>query len=93
MNVNFSDDELVFRDEVRRFLQDKYPADIREKHDNGIVLDKDDMVRWQKILYAQGWAAVNWPVEYGGTGWSAIQKYIFANEFAAANAPEMIPFG
>jgi len=93
MNVNFSDDELVFRDEVRRFLKDKYPADISEKQDNGVALGKDDMVRWQKILYAQGWAAVNWPVEYGGTGWSAIQKHMFANEIAAANAPEMIPFG
>ncbi|MEX2122309.1 MAG: acyl-CoA dehydrogenase family protein [Woeseia sp.] len=93
MNVNFSDDELTFRDEVRNFLQEKYPADIREKQDSAVALGKDDMVRWQKILYEQGWAGVNWPVEYGGTGWSAIQKYIFANEIAAVNAPEMVPFG
>jgi alkylation response protein AidB-like acyl-CoA dehydrogenase len=93
MNVNFSGDELAFRDEVRTFLRDKYPADIRTRQDSGIALGKDDVVRWQKILYERGWAAVNWPVEYGGTGWSAVQKYIFANEMAAANAPEMIPFG
>ena len=93
MNVNFSEDELAFRDQVRTFLQEKYPADLREKQLKGIALGKDDIVRWQKILYQQGWAAVNWPVEYGGTGWSAIEKHIFANELAAANAPEMIPFG
>ena len=93
MNVNFSDDELAFRNEVRAFLRDKYPADLREKQDSGIALGKDDVVRWQKVLYYQGWAAVNWPVEYGGTGWSPIQKHIFANEMAAANAPDMIPFG
>ncbi|HEX6259202.1 MAG TPA: acyl-CoA dehydrogenase family protein [Woeseiaceae bacterium] len=93
MNVNFSEHELAFRDEVRAFLRQKYPQDLREKQDNGIALGKDDVVRWQKILYEQGWAAVNWPAEYGGTGWSAIEKHIFANEIAAANAPEMIPFG
>jgi hypothetical protein len=93
MNVNFSEDELAFRDEVRAFFREKYPADLREKQHSGIALGKDDIVRWQKILYGQGWAAVNWPVEFGGTGWSPVQKYIFANEMAAADAPDMIPFG
>lgn len=93
MNVNLSHEELAFRDEVRAFFREKYPADIRTKQDRGIALDKEEIVRWQKILYEQGWAAVNWPVEYGGTGWSAIQKYLFANETAAANAPDMVPFG
>ena len=36
---------------------------------------------------------MNWPEEYGGTGWSPVQKYIFANEMAAVNAPVIIPFG
>jgi hypothetical protein len=93
MNVNFSQDELAFRDEVRAFLRDKYPPDLREKQESGVTLGKDDIVRWQKILYSQGWAAVNWPVEYGGTGWSPILKHIFANEMATANTPDMIPFG
>lgn len=93
MNVDFSADELAFRDEVRTFLQEKYPSDIRDKQNNAIALSKEEMVRWQKILFAEGWAAVNWPVEYGGTGWPPIQKYIFANELAAANAPDIVPFG
>lgn len=93
MNIDFSDEERAFREEVRSFLRDKYPDDLRAKQLAGIALTKEDIVRWQKILYERGWAAVNWPVEYGGTGWSAVQKYIFANELAAANAPEMIPFG
>lgn len=93
MHVEFTSDELAFREEVRQFFREKFPADIRNKQMNAIALSKDDMVRWQKILYEQGWAAVNWPVEYGGTGWSAIQKYIFANEIAEANAPDMVPFG
>lgn len=93
MNVNFSEEELAFEREVKAFFKDKYPDDIRQKQDNGVVLAKEDMVRWQKILYEQGWAAVNWPVEYGGTGWTPVQKYIFANESAAVNAPAVVPFG
>jgi alkylation response protein AidB-like acyl-CoA dehydrogenase len=93
MHVEFTEQQLTFREEVRAFFREKFPADIREKQMTGVSLTRDDMVRWQKLLYEQGWAAVNWPVEYGGTGWSAIEKYIFANEIAEANAPDMVPFG
>ncbi len=93
MNVTFSDQEIAFREEVRAFFREKFPADIREKQDKGIPLEKDDFVRFQKCLYEQGWAGINWPVEYGGTGWSPVEKYIFMLEMAAANAPPIIAFG
>ena len=93
MNINFSKKELIFQKEVRTFLKEKYSGNIRKKQDSSIPLNRDEMVRWQKILYERGWAAVNWPVEYGGTGWTTVQKYIFENEIGAVNAPEFIPFG
>jgi alkylation response protein AidB-like acyl-CoA dehydrogenase len=93
MNVDLTDDELAFQQTVRRFFAEQYPDDLRAKLDAGAPLTRDDTIRWQKILFRQGWAAVNWPVEYGGTGWSAIQKYLYYGEMAAANAPDMIPFG
>jgi alkylation response protein AidB-like acyl-CoA dehydrogenase len=93
MNVNLSDDELAFRDEVRQFFRDELPKDIQEKQGKGVELEREDVVRYQKQLFAKGWIAVNWPVEYGGTGWTPVQKYIFATELAAANAPDVIPFG
>lgn len=93
MNVNLTEAEIAFRDEVRTFFAEKYPADLRRKQDAGITLSREDTIRWQKILDEQGWFAVNWPEEYGGTGWSPVQKYIFANEMAAVNAPMIIPFG
>lgn len=93
MNLDFSDDDLAFREEVRRFLAEDYPADIKEKQDRGISLEKEDIVRWQKLLNDKGWAAVNWPKEYGGTGWTPTQKHIFQEEMAEANAPGIIPFG
>ncbi len=93
MNVTFSEQEIAFRDEVRAFFNDKYPADIRHKRDHGIPLEKEDYVRFQKALNEQGWAGINWPVEYGGTGWTPVQKYIFMIEMANVNAPPIIAFG
>jgi alkylation response protein AidB-like acyl-CoA dehydrogenase len=93
MDLNFTPDELAFRQEVREFVAKSLPADIRHKILNGLILDRDDYVRWQRILHAKGWGAVSWPKDFGGTGWSAVQQYIFEEECAAAGAPRAIPFG
>tara|TARA_B100001057_G_scaffold48053_2_gene42854 strand:- start:40047 stop:41249 length:1203 start_codon:yes stop_codon:yes gene_type:complete len=93
MHVSFTNEENDFQKEVNSFFNEKYPADIKEKQNKSVPLEKDDFIRWQKTLYEQGWAAPNWPVEYGGTGWTPVQKYIFANENAKANAPAIVPFG
>ena len=93
MNVTFSAEELAFREEVRSFFRDEMPADILEKQRLGVPLERDDFIRFQKALHSKGWAGYNWPVEYGGTGWSTVQKYIFGIEMAEANAPGIITFG
>ena len=93
MNVTFTDEELAFRNEVRSFFANEFPQDILEKQNLAIPLSRDDMVRWHKVAYEHGWGAPNWPVEYGGTGWTTVQKYIFADEQARANAPNYLPFG
>lgn len=93
MDLNFTAEDLAFRDQVRAFLEKKYPADIKEKMDKEQGLTKDDMTRWQKALHEQGWAGINWPEKYGGTGWNATQQYIFHNECALANTPRIVPFG
>ena len=93
MHVAFSDQELEFQQEVRAFFSSEYPQDLLEKQRDGIQVTRNDFIRGQKALYEKGWAGINWPVEYGGTGWSAAQKYIFHKEMAAVNAPAIIPFG
>lgn len=93
MNVDFTAEELAFQKEVREFLENEFPADLKAKVDANIRLSKDDLVRWQKILYKQGWAAPSWPEEYGGTGWSPTQRHIFATEMGLIGAPEPVPFG
>jgi alkylation response protein AidB-like acyl-CoA dehydrogenase len=93
MDLNYTKDELMFRDEVRRFLDAKLPFEIRDKVANHRKLEKEDMLRWQNILYKQGWGGPAWPKEFGGTGWNAVQLHIFDEEIAEADAPEQIAFG
>jgi len=93
MDIHFSEQELAFRDEVRAFLKAELPKDIADKVRLGKKLTKQDHQRWQAILNGRGWYAANWPVEYGGTGWSVVEKHIFEEECAAAGAPRLISFG
>ncbi len=93
MNIDFSEDELAFRDEVSVFFRDGIPDQVKQKTTLGLRLEREDYVAYQQALYDKGWSGVNWPVEYGGTGWSAAQKYIFYNESAKAQAPRIVPFG
>ncbi len=93
MDLNFSAEDLAFRDEVRTFIADHYPAGLREKADEGEEMSKEDFLSWHKALAAKGWAGIAWPVEYGGTGWTSVQRYIFAEESARADAMRLLPFG
>ncbi|HIK73766.1 MAG: acyl-CoA dehydrogenase family protein [Alcanivorax sp.] len=93
MDINYTAEERAFRDEVRTFLNDKLPKDISSKVKEHKRLGKEDTIRWQKILNEQGWLALHWPKEHGGTGWSPIQKHIFEEECAEAGAPTVLPFG
>jgi alkylation response protein AidB-like acyl-CoA dehydrogenase len=93
MHVTFGAEDLAFQDEIRAFFRDEYPAEIRAAVDSGKEISPEMQIRWQKLLHEKGWAAPNWPVEYGGTGWTPVQKYIYAREEGLANAPIMVPFG
>lgn len=93
MHVTFSAEEIAFRDEVRRFFREQIPEDIHARQRQHVPLNREDQLRFQKALYARGWAGYNWPVEYGGTGWSLVQKYLFQKEMADANMPAIVPFG
>jgi len=93
MNLDLTPELRAFRDEVRAFIRAELPADIKEKVQKGLHVGKDDYVRWQKILHKKGWVAPGWPKEYGGTGWSPMQRYIFDDEIGKSGAPRVIPFG
>ncbi len=95
MDLQLSAKDIAFRDEVRAFLKEALPADLQAAGEltTSVFTDKQYNIPWHKILYAKGWIAPSWPVEYGGAGWDEMQRYIFAAECAAAGTPNLSPMG
>ena len=95
MDLSFTEDDRQFQQEVREWLADAWPEEMRRRQARSALgrLSKDDIVGWQKRLAKKGWAAVNWPKAHGGAGFTATQNYIFDLERARVGAPGVIPFG
>ena len=93
MDLNYSAEETAFRDEVRGWLAQNLPHDLRDKVRDYRELSKDDLLRWHTILARKGWVAPDWPVEWGGTGWNVVQRYIFEEECGYAGTPPLVAFG
>lgn len=95
MDVTLAPADLAFRDEVRTFLEQAFTPELRaaSRRQAGVFAEKELNQRWQTILHAKGWVAPSWPVEYGGTGWSVVQRYIFDSECAAAGTPALPAMG
>ncbi len=88
-------DDRAFRTEVRSILEAALTPDICEAQARqaGVFSEGDLCRRWHKVLYERGWVAPSWPKEYGGPGWTPMQKFIFADECARANAPVLPAMG
>ena len=93
MDLDYSAEERAFRDHVNRWLRDHLPADLRDKVHRYDHLSRDDLTRWHRILAAQGWIAPSWPLEWGGTGWNVVERYLFEEECGYAGTPPLVPFG
>ena len=93
MDLAFTPEEQAFRDEIRTWVRANLPEDIAHKVRNDLHLTRDDMQRWAKILGKKGWLGYGWPTEFGGPGWSAVQKHLFEEECALACTPRIVPFG
>ena len=93
MDLNYSASELDFQSEVRTFLADNLPTPIASAVRAGNGLTKVMMDEWHSILNKKGWLATTWPTEFGGTGWTPVQKHIFEEEYCRTYAPRVVPFG
>ena len=92
MDLRLTNEELKFRQEVREYFRTALPADIRARCVLGQRLSQEELKRWQRILHDKGWATPAWARDWGGTGWSAVQQYIFKEELHRAPAPEPLSF-
>ncbi len=87
--------DTQFREQVREFLKSHLSADLRRAGElmTSVFAEYEATMQWHRILYQQGWVAPDWPQEYGGTGWTLSQRYIFQEECKLANAPALLPMG
>ena len=91
MDMEFSREDLAFRDEVRAFLADNLPERLRAgaRCTPGVFVEPDIGLEWHRILNRQGWVAYHWPQEDGGTGWTPTQRFLFEKECGLAGAPSL----
>jgi alkylation response protein AidB-like acyl-CoA dehydrogenase len=86
----------AFRLEVRAWLDANVPDDLRGVHLQHI--DKPGMLprlrEWNATLADGGYAALAWPVEYGGREAGALEQVVLAEELSRADAPTTLnPIG
>ena len=93
MDLAFTLEEQKFREETRAWVHENLPKAISDKVHNALRLTRDDLQQWARILGKKGWLGYGWPTQFGGPGWTAIQKHLFEEETALAGAPRTIPFG
>lgn len=92
MDNSFSAQDLEFQKEVRDFFVTEFVGELRERANAGTDV-KGVSCDWQNKLNDVGWLAPDWPLEFGGTGWTPVQKFIFETERCNAGAPDVVPFG
>lgn len=88
-----NDAYAAFRQELLAFTQSPALAHLKEIVRTNQKLSRAEFSEWQQALFAKGWGAPNWPVEYGGTGWDLQQRYLFEEVTASADCPPQYHHG
>ncbi len=95
MDLKLRQADLEFQTEVRAFIDRHWPAHVRNSAESALEYTSaiPAVRQWFDALVARGWSVPNWPVEFGGTGWTPTQHYIWDRESARAQSPQLSPFG
>lgn len=93
MQYQLTAEQRAFQHEVEAFLAAELPVAVADKVRCGAGVSKQELATWTKTLNARGWAAPNWPQEYGGPGWNLVQRHIFDVACRQAHAPQLSGFG
>jgi alkylation response protein AidB-like acyl-CoA dehydrogenase len=90
--VDFRDtpEQASFRQEVRAWLDEHLPDELRGHRGGGARFDGPEIRRWSRALHDGGWVGISWPAEYGGRGLSPRFQSIYLEEEARAEAPPHI---
>src|SRR5262245_29724947 len=93
VDLALTSEHEAFRREVRAWIEQTLPPDLRAKGEIDANFDMPDTMRWHRILYQKGWVAPHWPTEFGGPGLDPTRRFILTEELELAGAPPLSPFG
>jgi len=95
MDIELSPEDAAFREDVRAFLRDHLPAEVKDgaAATPSVFVEPDIGQAWNAVLHEKGWLGYQWPKEHGGTGWTPLQRYLFEKECALAGAPNLTVLG
>jgi alkylation response protein AidB-like acyl-CoA dehydrogenase len=94
----------TFRGEVRTWLAENYPPELRDSKvasdpeavwgGRPFVGSDDPQIVWMRRVASRGWTAPTWPAEYGGGGLAGEQARVLDSELAAGRyRPPLMSFG
>src|SRR5688572_27984786 len=93
MDFAFAPEDEAFRAELRAWLAEHLPpfnalGEIgSHAGETGMVRTMERRKAWQRTLNEGGWAAINWPKEWGGREASIMQNVVYSEEMAKAKTP------
>ena len=95
MHIELNPEEQAFREEVLEFLDQHLSPAVRRasRLSTGVFVDPPWSKDWHRALFEKGWITHAWPQEYGGCGWTPVQRYIYESEAARRGAPAVAPMG
>jgi len=95
VNLILDPADIAFRDEIRTFLREKLRPDLvrGQRLTTSMYPEPEISGPWQQALQRRGWLVPLWPPEWGGAGWTPVQRFIFELECAMAGAPLVHPMG
>jgi alkylation response protein AidB-like acyl-CoA dehydrogenase len=93
MHLAYGAQDLAFAEEVRAFVRTNLSPLTRDQVLHGKLPNRQERAVWQRALVAKGWGAPAWPVEYGGPGWTVVQRHLFDEVLTEEGAPASPVFG
>lgn len=95
MNFKLESADIAFRETIRKFLSKNLTQEfiLGQRYTTEMYPEPEYSRPWLKLLAKQGWSVPLWPKEWGGTGWTSLQRFIFEYECAQSGAPLVHPMG
>ena len=96
MNFRFSQEDEIFRSELRKWLEANLPSDHRKSafpieffaNEEGDEWER--RLAWHQKMHSAGWIAIQYPKQYGGRGATITQQYIYDEELNRTGAPQLV---